>query len=104
VTQGIVIQFDAEEGHLRLDCAEEEFLYIRHLVLSGASTGGRPIPFVDGIRSIVVRRPAAARDTIARRWRRGPLIVLGALALISSLAIQVIGIVAVIRWLWGLGS
>lgn len=40
MTQGIEIHFDADEGHLRLDCSEEEFLHLRDLVIAGASTDG----------------------------------------------------------------
>lgn len=103
-TGAIALHFDAEEGHLRLDCREEEFLRIRDLVLAAAPTDGRLTPCAGGIRSIVVRPTAAARDPRSRRGHRGSLIVLGALALALSLATQVIGIVAVTRWLGGLGS
>jgi hypothetical protein len=100
---GIGIICDQDEGHLRLDCREDEFIRIRDLDLSGTSKADRLGPLREGIRSIVVRRMAAARDTISKRWGRESQI-LCALALVISLAIQVTGIVAVIRWLWGLGS
>jgi hypothetical protein len=102
MTQGIEIHFDEDEGHLRLDCSEAEFLHIRDLVISEASTDGRLTPFVDGIRSIVVRRSRAGPGTQPRRSRRPFLILLVSFALGASVAIQVVGIVAAVRWLLGL--
>jgi hypothetical protein len=104
MTEGIEMHFDAEEGHLRLDCSEEQFPHIRDLVISGASTGDRLGPFVDGIRSILVRRTAAVQATKPKRLRRGFVILLVCLALGVSLAIQVVGIIEVIRWLFRRGS
>jgi hypothetical protein len=101
MTQVIEIHFDADEGHLRLDCGEEEFLHMRDLVISGAETGDRLDPFSDGIRSIVIRRAAAVQDTKPRRIRRGFGVFLVWVALMVAVAVQVVGIVAVIRWLLG---
>jgi hypothetical protein len=99
MTEGIEIHFDAEEGHLRLDCGEEEFLRIRDLIISGAATGDRFDAFADGIRCIVVRRTPAVRDTTPRRFRRGIRIVLVWLAVGVSVAVWVVGLVTVIWWL-----
>jgi hypothetical protein len=99
MTHGIETQFDADEGHLRLDCSEEEFVRIRDLVISGASIDARLSPFVDGIRSIVVRRTSATQQARPRPFRRGLLTFLVWLAVVVSLGIQVIGIAAIIDWL-----
>jgi hypothetical protein len=101
MTAGIETQFDADEGHLRLDCSEEEFLRIRDLVVSGVSTDGRLGPFIDGIQSIVVRRTAAPQHAKPRRFRRILVIFFVWLALAASLGIQVVGIIAVIKMLLG---
>jgi hypothetical protein len=97
----IEIYFDADEGHLRLDCGEEEFLRLRDLVISGASTGDRLNPLLDGIRSIVIRRTAAVQDASPKRFPRGLKVLLVSLALGVSLAVQVVGVVVVIRLLLG---
>jgi hypothetical protein len=102
--EGIEIHFDEEEGHLRLDCGEEEFKRIRDLVVSRGSAADRLGPFMDGIQSIALRRLAAVRDTTPRRIRRGLQVFLVSLALAVAAAIQVIGLVAVARWLLRLGS
>jgi hypothetical protein len=104
VTEGIEIHFDEDEGHLRLDCGDEEFTHFRDIVVAGASAADQLGPFVDGIRFIAVRRIAAIRDTTPRRFGRGFRILLISLALSISLAIQVIGMLAITRWLWGLDS
>jgi hypothetical protein len=101
--EGIEIHFDEDEGHLRLDCGEQEFEHIRDLVVSRASATDRLGPFVDAIRSIVVRRRAALRDTTPVRRARLFRILLISLALSASLAIQVVGLVAIARWLGGHG-
>ena len=61
--EGIEVHFDEDEGHLRLDCGEEEFEQIRDLVVSKASATDRLGPCVNVIRSIAVRRRAALQDT-----------------------------------------
>jgi hypothetical protein len=104
VMEGIEIHFDQDEGHLRLDCSEQEFRHIRELVVSGASAADRLSPFIDAIRFITVRRMAAVQDTTPRRFRRGLQILLISLLLSVALVIQVIGIIAVARWLLGRGS
>jgi hypothetical protein len=103
MTDGIEIHFDAEEGHLRLDCSEEQFLRIRDCVVGGAGASERLGAFVDGIRSILVRRTGAVQDAKRERFRGAIRIGLVALALGLSLIVQFIGIVAVIRWLLGKG-
>ena len=45
----IEIQFDEDEGHLRLDCREDEYIHIRDLVVYGASAADRLEPFIEGI-------------------------------------------------------
>jgi hypothetical protein len=104
MTPAIEIHFDADDGHLRLDCGEQEFLHLRDLVISGASTGDRLSPFIDGIQSIVIRRTATAQHASSKRSRRGFKVLLVSLALGVALAVQVVGIVEVIRWLFGRGS
>jgi hypothetical protein len=99
MTERIEIHFDAEEGHLRFDCGEEEFLRIRDLVISGTAAGDRLDAFVDGIRCIVVRRNAEVQDTRPQRFRRGIRILLVWLALGVSVAVWVVGLVTVIGWL-----
>jgi hypothetical protein len=104
MTDAIEIHFDSEEGHLRLDCSEAEFLHIRDLVISAASTGDHFDPAIDGIRSIVIRRTEAVQDTKPKRLLRRFLVLLVCLLLGVSMSVQVVGIVAVIRWLLGRGS
>ena len=67
MTERIEIQFDEDEGHLRLDCREDEFIHIRDLVVTGTSAADRLRPFREGIRSIVVRRMDAVQDPMPRR-------------------------------------
>jgi hypothetical protein len=104
VIEGIEIHFDEDEGHLRLDCGDEEFNHVRDVVIAQASAADHLSPFIDGIRSIAVRRILALRDTAPRRFGRGFRILLVSLALSISLTIQVVGMFAIARWLWGLGS
>ena len=96
--------FDEEEGHLRIDCADEDFNRIRDLLLAEASMADRIGPFTDGIRCIVIRRSSALRDVTPERLGRGLRILFVAIALSLSLAIQVIGLVTISRWLWGRDS
>jgi hypothetical protein len=103
MTDGIEIHFDAEEGHLRLDCSEEQFVRIRDCIVGGAGAGNRFDAFVDGIRSILVRRTGAVPDAKPERFRGALRIGLVALAVGLSLIVQFIGIVAVIRWFLGKG-
>jgi hypothetical protein len=100
----IEIHFDADEGHLRLDCGEEEFLHLRDLVVSGATADDRLNPFVDGIRCIVIRRTATVQAASPKRFTRGFKVLLVCLVLGASLAVQVVGLVVVIRRLLGHGS
>jgi hypothetical protein len=100
MTERIEIHFDADEGHLRLDCGEEEFLRVRDLIISEAVTGDRLDAFVDGIRCILVRRNAAVQDTKSPRFRRGIRVLLVWLALGLSVAVWVVGLVTVIWWLF----
>jgi hypothetical protein len=104
VIEGIEIHFDEDEGHLRLDCVDEEFTRLRDVVLAEAAAADQLSPYIDGIRSIAVRRLARLRDTAPRRIGRGLRILLISLALSISLAIQVIGLFALAWWLWRLGS
>ncbi len=101
VIKGIEVSFDEDEGHLRLDCGEEEFLHVRDLVIAKAAAAEEMGPFVDGIRTIAVRRIAALRDTVPGRSGRGLRSILVGLALLISLAIQVVGLLAIVQWLWG---
>ena len=103
VIEGIEIHLDEDEGHLRLDCGDEEFTHLRDVVIAEASAADQLRPFVDGIRSIVVRRIVALRDTTPRRFGRGCRILLISFALFISLTIQVVGIIFIAWWLWGLG-
>jgi hypothetical protein len=102
--EGIEIHFDKDEGHLRLDCGDEEFSHIRDLVVSEASASGELNPCIDGIRSIVVRRTTALGDTTPGPFRRGLGSYLIVLALAIALGIQIIGIITVVRWLLGRGA
>ena len=95
------MHFDADEGHLRLDCSEEEFLRIRDLLIAAAATGDRLDAFVDGIRSILVRRTAAVQDTTTRRFGGAIRILLVCLALGVSVSVWLVGLVVVIQWLLG---
>jgi hypothetical protein len=104
MTEAIEIHFDKEEGCLRLDCGEEEFDRLRDLVVHGASAADRLGPFMDGIQSIVLRRRVAVRDETPGRFRGGFQAFIISLALAGALVIQVIGIVAIARWLLRLGS
>src|SRR5262249_47400484 len=101
VIEGVEIDFDKDEGHLRLDCGEEQFAHVRDAVVAEASATEQLGPFIDGIRTIAVRRIAALRDTVPRRFGLGLRSLLVGLALIMSLAIQLIGMFAIARWLWG---
>jgi hypothetical protein len=98
MTEGIEIQFDRDEGHLRLDCSDEQFVQIRDLVISEASMCDRLGPFIDGIQSILVRRTTAIHNAKPARFRRGFQVFLAALGLGIALVVQVIGIIAII-WL-----
>jgi hypothetical protein len=49
LTETIEIHFDKDEGHLRLDCREDEYIHIRDLVVYGASAADRLEPFIEGI-------------------------------------------------------
>src|SRR5262249_10050945 len=108
VIKGIEIHFDEDEGHLRLDCGDEGFTHVRDVVIAQASAADRLSPFIDGIRSIAIRRILALRDTAPRRFGRGFRILLILLALSISLAIQVAGLFfiarGIARWLWEPGS
>jgi hypothetical protein len=104
VIEGIELHFDEDEGHLRLDCRDEEFTHLRDVVLAESSAADQLSPFIEGIRSIAVRRLMDLRDTVPRRVGLGCRILLISLALSISLAIQVIGIFAIAWWLWTLGS
>ncbi len=99
----IEIHFDEDEGHLRLDCGEDEFIHIRDLVVTGTSAADRLGPFIEGTRSIVVRRVDAVQDTMTRRFRRDLQILLGCLVISLLGVIQVMGIIAIARWVLGLG-
>jgi hypothetical protein len=99
MTEGIDIQFDRDEGHLRLDCNEEQFAHIRDLVISGAASGDGLGPFIDGVQSILVRRTAAIHDAKPARVRRRFQVFLAALGLGIALVVQVFGIIAIIWWL-----
>ncbi len=101
--EGIEVHFDEDEGHLRLDCGEEEFEHIRDLVVSKASATDRLGPCVNVIRSIAVRRRAALQETPPGRRSRLFRILLITLALSASLAIQIVGLIAIARWLGGHG-
>ena len=104
MTKRIEIQFDEDEGHLRLDCREDEFIHIRDLVVTGTSAADRLRPFREGIRSIVVRRMDAVQDPMPRRFRWELQILLVALGVSVLVVIQVIGIIAIARWVLSLGS
>jgi hypothetical protein len=98
MTLRIEIHFDADEGHLRLDCGEDEFIHIRDLVATETSAADRLGPFVNGIRSIVVRKMDVIQESIPRRFRRKLQILFVALVLSVPMVIQVIGIIAIARW------
>jgi hypothetical protein len=100
VIEGIEIHFDEDEGHLRLDCRDEEFTHLRDVVLAESSATDRLSPFIGGIRSIAFRRLVNHHDAAPRRIGRGLRVLLISLALCISLAIQVIGIFTIVRWLW----
>ena len=104
LTETIEIHFDEDEGHLRLDCREDEFIHIRDLVVTGTSAADRLGPFREGIRSILVRRMDAVQDRMPRRFRRERQILLVCLVVLVSVVIQVIGIIAIARWVLSLGS
>src|SRR5262249_10437317 len=104
MTETIEIQFDEDEGHLRLDCREDEFIHIRDLVVTGTSAADRLRPFRERIRSIVVRRMEAVQDPMPRRFRWELQILLVALVVSVLAVIQVIGIIALARWVFRLGS
>ena len=104
MTKRIEIQFDEDEGHLRLDCREDEFIHIRDLVVTGTSAADRLRPFREGIRSIVVRRMDAVQDSMPRRFRRELEFLLVSLIVLVTVVIQVIGIIAIVRWALSLGS
>jgi hypothetical protein len=59
---------------------------------------------MEAIRSIVVRRMDAVQDTMPRRFRRELQILLVTLVASVSVVIQVIGIIAIARWVLSLGS
>lgn len=101
---GVEAHFDEDEGHLRLDCGDDDFIYIRDRLINEAPLVGQLTPIADGIRCIVIRRSSALRDVTPDRFGRGFRILLIAIALSLSLAIQVIGLVAISRWLWGRDS
>lgn len=103
VIEGIAVHFDEDEGHLRLDCDDEEFSRIRDLVVGEASVADQLGPLVDVIRSIAVRRRASLRDAMRGRPARGFRIILISLALSASVTIQVVGLIALARWLWNPG-
>ena len=104
MTERIEIHFDADEGHLRLDCREDEYIHIRDLVVYGTSAADRLEPFIEGIRSIVVRKRDAVQDRMPRRFRRKLPILLASVVVSVSVVIQVIGIIAIARWALSLGS
>jgi hypothetical protein len=104
VIEKIEIHFDEDAGHLRLDCADEEFIHIRDLVLSEASVTDQVQLAIDGIQSIVVRRKTALRETTPGRIRRRLVIFLVSSALFVAVVIQVVGIIAIARWLLERGS
>lgn len=104
VIEPIEAHLDEDEGHLRLDCADEEFARIRDLIIAGAPSSEGLELFRDGIRSIVVCRRPSPDEGPPRRPARGFRLALIALALAASLAIQVIGIIAIVRWLRVFGS
>jgi hypothetical protein len=102
VTEKIEIHFDADEGHLWIDCDGAEFARMRNLVLAEAEATDRVGPFLDGLRSILIRHPATPREVASVRPGRRVRVVLIAAALASSLAIQVFGLVVLARRLLGL--
>jgi hypothetical protein len=97
MTERIEIHFDEDEGHLRLDCRENDLIRIRDLVVTGTSAADRLRPFREGIRSIVVRRMAAVQDRMPRRFRRELQILLISFVVSVSVVIQVMGIIAIAR-------
>jgi hypothetical protein len=103
-TEGIEVRFDLDEGHVHLDCDEEEFVYIRDLVLYGAKADGLIGPVGGGIQSIAIRCQGAVRDTAPAEFCRGSLRLLIILGVLLSVALQFIGIFAAVRWLMGVGS
>ena len=93
------IHFDEDEGHLWLGCGDEEFTHLRDLVVSGTSAADQFGPLIDGIP--VDRLTGWPRS---RRRHRGSSagdfqILLMTLVLSASVGIQIIGIIAVARWL-----
>ena len=104
LTQTIEIHFDEDEGHLRLDCREDEYIHIRDLVVYGTSAADRLEPFIEGIRSIVVHKRDAVQDRMLRRIGRELPILLASLVVSVPVVIQVIGIIAIARWVLSLGS
>src|SRR5689334_22374163 len=106
VKEGIELHFDKDHGHLLIDCADEEFDHLRRLVLAEASAADELSLFEDGIGSIALRRlPRPGAGGVAPgRPRRVLQSIAIATALVVSLAIQVVGIVAIVCRLLGLGS
>jgi hypothetical protein len=103
-SERIEIHFDQDEGHLRLDCREDEFIDVRDLIVTGTSAAEWLGPFREGIRSIVVRRMDAVQDSMPRRFRRELEFLLVSLIVLVTVVIQVIGIIAIVRWALSLGS
>jgi hypothetical protein len=103
-TGGIEVRFDRDEGHLHFECDDEEFVYIRDLVLYGAKMDGRIAPFGEGILSIAIRSRGAVRDTAPAQFCRGSLTLLVLLAAVLPVALEFIGIFTAVRWLMGVGS
>jgi hypothetical protein len=101
--QGIEIHLDTDEGHLRLDCCEDEFTHIRDLVATETLAADRLGPLMKGIRSIVIRRMDPDEDTMPQRFRRGMQILVVSVVVFVPVVIQVIGIFAIARWVLGLG-
>lgn len=101
---GIEAHFDEDEGHLRLDCSDGDFIRIRDSLINEVSVADQLTPFAEGIRSIVIRPLSALRAATPDRFGQGFRIVLLAVALSLSAATQVIGLVAIARWLWSRGS
>jgi hypothetical protein len=97
MTEKIEIHFDEDEGHLQIDCHEDDFIRIRDLVVTGTSAADRLRPFREGIRSIVVRRMDTVQDRMPRRFRRERQILLISFVVFVSVVIQVMGIIAIVR-------
>lgn len=101
MADGIEVHFDEEEGHVCLDCDEERYRRLRDQLLDEVTGDGDLITYSDGIRSILVRRAVAIDGESG--WRRRRMIAVAATVALLALSVllQIVGLVALTRWLLG---